>query len=546
AIAAVSSYLAERSMVTQGAPPASYKSLSKDRRGLLRFSVSGNRYAGMGALLMQYPSPYLAGAGDPLRLARAEGSVVPAEQAVGTVAARIQADLDRLAVATDPARSRRDPRWYWAAVGLLDAANHPGLMDWLEDPSENGLSGVTRQASHREDASGFEKVVERFVTFVKSPAPLGAPPDDLAEVLARVALGAPGVCALRALGRQVPGAGPTDPDVLRAAAAIGEGFRTLFNLPETMGLLGAFERHRAAGDDEEDDHYWRRCVDHGLEGNLQAVLDEQAHVLRESLGLSGDDRSVDEVVHGIAGDLSDALSVRTANVFAEELRRAEGPDSAGWIHRDHDALAFRTRFGLRLGELREDDKRTHRIDTVRKAFNSPFRPFLLASTSVGQEGLDFHTWCHVIYHWNLPGNPVDMEQREGRVHRYKGLAVRRNIARAFRTGVLRGDWDGVGDPWSWMFDRARDERDAELDDLVPFWLFTDVPDGAPTAVERRVPIVPLSREAQRYQALKRSLVLYRLAFGQPRQDDLVNWLQQQLGDEAAGLVEGWRIDLRAP
>ena len=40
-----------------------------------------------------------------------------------------------------------------------------------------------------------------------------------------------------------------------------------------------------------------------------------------------------------------------------------------------------------------------------------FRPFVLASTSVGQEGLDFHTYCHRLVHWNLPSNPVDLEQR---------------------------------------------------------------------------------------------------------------------------------------
>src|SRR3546814_9477258 len=33
---------------------------------------------------------------------------------------------------------------------------------------------------------------------------------------------------------------------------------------------------------------------------------------------------------------------------------------------------------------------------------------------------DFHPYCYRVYHWNLPSNPVDLEQREGRVHRYKG------------------------------------------------------------------------------------------------------------------------------
>ena len=34
-----------------------------------------------------------------------------------------------------------------------------------------------------------------------------------------------------------------------------------------------------------------------------------------------------------------------------------------------------------------------RTDELRKAFNTPFWPYVLATTSVGQEGLDFHAWC---------------------------------------------------------------------------------------------------------------------------------------------------------
>ena len=72
-----------------------------------------------------------------------------------------------------------------------------------------------------------------------------------------------------------------------------------------------------------------------------------------------------------------------------------------------------------------------------EAFNSPSRPFALASTSIGQEGQDFHPWCHAIVHWNLPGNPVDLEQRDGRVHRYEGHAVRRNVAARYGEDGVR-------------------------------------------------------------------------------------------------------------
>ena len=54
----------------------------------------------------------------------------------------------------------------------------------------------------------------------------------------------------------------------------------------------------------------------------------------------------------------------------------------------------------------------------------------LASTSIGQEGLDFHWYCSEVVHWNLPSNPIDLEQREGRVNRYQSLVVRRRVVQA--------------------------------------------------------------------------------------------------------------------
>ena len=47
-----------------------------------------------------------------------------------------------------------------------------------------------------------------------------------------------------------------------------------------------------------------------------------------------------------------------------------------------------------------DDKSMERVSNVRDAFNSPFRPFVLNSTSIGQEGLDFHWYCSQMFIWN--------------------------------------------------------------------------------------------------------------------------------------------------
>ena len=46
-------------------------------------------------------------------------------------------------------------------------------------------------------------------------------------------------------------------------------------------------------------------------------------------------------------------------------------------------------------------------------------------------------------------------------------------------------------------------------------------------------MLPLSREVQRLEWLKRSLTVYRLAFGQPRQEDLLAYLNSLLGTETA-------------
>lgn len=62
--------------------------------------------------------------------------------------------------------------------------------------------------------------------------------------------------------------------------------------------------------------------------------------------------------------------------------------------------------------------------SIRAAFNSPFPPYVLASTSVGQEGLDFHRYCDSIIHWTPPSSPSVLRQRQGRLDRFQSLQVR--------------------------------------------------------------------------------------------------------------------------
>jgi hypothetical protein len=66
-------------------------------------------------------------------------------------------------------------------------------------------------------------------------------------------------------------------------------------------------------------------------------------------------------------------------------------------------------------------------------------------------------------------------------------------------------------------------------------------------IERYVPALPLSREVPRYAALQRALALYRMAFGQPRQEDLISYLLRVMpGDRLSELLREVQIDLAPP
>lgn len=150
---------------------------------------------------------------------------------------------------------------------------------------------------------------------------------------------------------------------------------------------------------------------------------------------------------------------------------------------------------------------------------------MLCSTSVGQEGLDFDLYCHAVVHWNLPSNPVDLEQREGRVHRYKGHAIRKNAALVYSEQAL--SCTSV-DPWETLFELAKEGRPVGASDLVPYWV---LPAEGGATIERHILALPLSRDVDRAAALRKTLTVYRMAFGQNRQDDFIAYLTNRFSAE---------------
>ncbi|TDV01937.1 C-terminal helicase domain-containing protein [Paraburkholderia caballeronis] len=523
ALAAILSFEAERRLVEHFDRRASYAGMVKRFGPRLQFKRSGNEPAGMATMLLAFPSQALTSLIDPLALLDDVDS------------APCYADIHKRAmeiieVAITPFVEHRvnegpfDRRWYWVTLARLEASRHPEARAWCE----HGWTVARSLRENMEDdsSSAFDDHVVRWLEAWDGEFnELGRVPDDLATVLAHVALNAPATCALRTLMRrwthdQAPEA------MLSAAARIAEGMRSQFNSPRAVALLKAVER--------DEDSYWQRVLQYSADGNLQALLDEYVHILFDANGLA--ERPVDEGCQKLGDAMFEAMSLRSATQHPDEVKVQDDLVSIKPFE-----TGIRTHFALRFGQVSEDDGAVTRKKTVQAAFNSPFWPFVLTSTSIGQEGLDFHHWCHSVMHWNLPSNPVDMEQREGRVHRYKGYAVRKNVALRHGHAALQCVPGAHGDVWSTLFDLAVESRPANANDLIPFWIY-EVEGGS--QIERTVMALPLSRDEARYRRLKRSLALYRLVFAQPRQEDLLSCLERAFdSDSAARTVGQWRISL---
>ena len=509
----------------------------KRRKPLLRFSKSDGRLTGLPLLTLVYPSSALADLCDPLHIAASpEYWSRPPDASLVLDVAKLR--IERALAALSAFRQARadgpvDERWYWAAPLLLDLAADKKTTEalWNLDAFSDlwcgeDEAGQEDEGTEEDDSSAVSEHVSVARNLIFKTPDLGRPPSDLSLVLAHAGIAAPAIVSHRTL-RRIAQSG--DPDALteicHQAAAMGRKFLSLFNQPESTAVIRGLN---------PEEPFWRRVLEYCFAGNLQAVLDEYAHVLLHSEGLTG--KPGIEAADGVAEAIQAALSLRAARVSADEIE--PGLPGKKWTRTPHN---LRMRFALRFGdEKSEDDSRTRRAQ-VQMTFNSPFWPFVLVTTSVGQEGLDFHHYCHAVVHWNLPSNPVDLEQREGRVHRFKGHAIRKNLASQHADAAFASPQK---DPWRVMFEEATAHRPAGKGDLFPFWILP-VEGGA--QIERYVPATALSRDLARLAALRRSLAVYRMVFGQPRQEELLDILRDRVPpEELEKLANDLRIDLTPP
>ena len=307
-------------------------------------------------------------------------------------------------------------------------------------------------------------------------------PSNAAEIFANMAIGSPAVCGYRLFKNEI------------YAKELAKSFVSIFNKAESSAILDIMYG-------KSEDSYYENVFKYCCDGNIQAMLDEYAHILNER-GESLKNAMIDGFVD------TTAIQIDTEESFIKLGPKLEPKPR------------IRTHFAVGYFNARVSDENVQRTEKIRNAFNSPFRPFVLATTSIGQEGLDFHLYCRKVMHWNLPANPIDLEQREGRINRFKCLAVRQNIAERYNDET---SWDD-------LFKTASDNEKGDYSDLVPYWCLTDSQQTL-VKIERIVPMYPLSQDRLRYNRLIKILSLYRLTLGQPRQEELIELFSKELIDQ---------------
>lgn len=301
-------------------------------------------------------------------------------------------------------------------------------------------------------------------------------PADIAEVLVNMTIASPAISALRLLKDKI------------LAEKLAEEVAYLFDKPEAISVV-----ELAYG--KSDDAHYKNVLKYCVDGNFAAMLDEYAHILNDNRPDS------------LCKEICEALQTTTASYSIDTYANFVGDRKTQIRMRSHYAVGFY--------QTRGDEKTVQRKDTLRIAFNSPFRPFVLATTSIGQEGLDFHHYARKIMHWNLPHNPVDLEQREGRINRYKCHAIRQSLAREYRGRLFDKN------VWEEVFQHALQAKGPNEPELIPYWC---LPQGGAVKIERIVPMYPYSKDQAIYKRLLRILSLYRVTMGQTRQEELLEHL----------------------
>lgn len=260
-------------------------------------------------------------------------------------------------------------------------------------------------------------------------------------------------------------------------------FKSYINRPE---MKAALYKSGVACED--------KLLDYFVNGNIQAMLEEYLFVC---------DGSFLKMMKSLKISLTGEYSVVHVQTTGAEEKIA-----CGFSERFTDNPEDKA------GKINEAWQQDAQI-----RFNSPFWPMVMTTTSIAQEGLDFHAYCRKIMHYTLPNTPMAMEQREGRIDRHCGFIQRIRQAGKFEPQV----------PWKDIF-CGNDEEDAT--GIIPGWV---VPKSRESdiSIERIIPYLPTTAEYTKYQRMVKLRKEYRGILGLPNEENQL-WeltsIAQQLGN----------------
>lgn len=463
----------------------------------LVYRTEGGEPANMTNFAVLFPSMTLAALFDP---AKAVVSQRDRHALAAELVQKCRALIDSLNLKQFENAEGESDRWYWAAPILLDKLNQDCeslASTWLRSDRLRNTSFWNDQDSKDTGKSiHFQRLVRAFDS--PDEIGLGPIPSNLPEVLAEIALGSPAVAAFRSFQRLYK-ADSVSACIL--SLSVANEFVNLFNKPEAIAAVRIAVEGRIP--------YWHKTLRYCGDGCLQSVLDEYLHLLKAEC----------EAADAAVVRLNDSINLKTTSIKVDDL---------GTFVRD-ERRNMRCHFAVDLGNQRlETEDGSQRVASIRQNFNSPFRPFVLATTSIGQEGLDFHQYCRKVVHWNLPSNPIDLEQREGRINRFKGLVIRQLISHKYGQLLSQDDLQS-DDFWDDLFRIAAFmEREGTTKcELVPYW-HVETDRFERYCIERIIPFYPFSRDRAKLSSILRTLAIYRLAFGQPRQSELIDHLLKHI------------------
>jgi hypothetical protein len=242
-------------------------------------------------------------------------------------------------------------------------------------------------------------------------------------------------------------------------------------------------------------------------GNLESVLDEHLW---------------------IAGKLDADAIARFPRDLVKTLGLNEGRHRVHEPGIEADPFQLRCHTAMPFADAKVENAQTGgqdrlRTDDMRRAFNTPFWPHVLVTTSLGQEGLDFHVWCRQLLHWDLCPGPLEMEQREGRIQRFGGLSVRVALAERFANQIL-GQTSAGSSPFLALAEQADRQFSTDASGRSPWWSCPG------EKIERFFVELPHSRQVDKFRHLSRLRWIYRLALGQPHQQDFIETVSSRPDD----------------